>query len=229
MDDIELFAKNEKELETLIHTLRICSQGHRNEFWQLGCAMLIMKSGKSHMTDGIELLNQEKIRTLREKETYKYLKILEADTKQEEMKEKIKKEYLGRTRKLLETKLYSKKRIKGINTWTVHLISYSEPFLKWVREVLKQMDRRTRKLMTMHTVLHPRDYVDRLYVLRKERGRVFASIEDSVDQSIPRLEDYIEKRRGRLSITNSGVMVIVVGNEHDDTSSRPGRDWLHFT
>ena len=27
----------------------------------------------------------------------------------------------------------------------------------------------------------------------------------------------------------SGVMVIVVGNGHGDTSSNPGRDWLHFT
>ena len=26
-----------------------------------------------------------------------------------------------------------------------------------------------------------------------------------------------------------GVMVVVVGNGHDDTSSSPGRDWLHFT
>ena len=26
-----------------------------------------------------------------------------------------------------------------------------------------------------------------------------------------------------------GVMVIVVGNEHGDTSSNPGPDWLHFT
>ena len=25
-----------------------------------------------------------------------------------------------------------------------------------------------------------------------------------------------------------GVMVIVVGNGHGDTSSNPGRDWLHF-
>ena len=26
-----------------------------------------------------------------------------------------------------------------------------------------------------------------------------------------------------------GVMVIVVGNGHGDTSSNPGRGWLHFT
>ena len=80
-----------------------------------------MKSGKRHLTDGIELPNQEKIRTQAENETYKYLGILEADTiKQAEMKNKIQKEYL-RTRKLLETKLNSRNLIKGINTWAVSL------------------------------------------------------------------------------------------------------------
>ena len=26
-----------------------------------------------------------------------------------------------------------------------------------------------------------------------------------------------------------GVMVIITGNGHGDSSSNPGRDWLHFT
>ena len=66
-------------------------------------SQLVMKSGKRHRTDGIELPNQDKIRTLAENETYKYLWILEADTiKQVEIKNKIQKEYLKRTRKLLE-------------------------------------------------------------------------------------------------------------------------------
>ena len=44
------------------------------------------------MMEGMELLNQEKIRMLGEKETHKYLGILDADTiKQVEMKGKIKK------------------------------------------------------------------------------------------------------------------------------------------
>ena len=48
--------------------------------------MLVMKSGKRHMIDGMELPNKNKIRMLGEKETYKYLAILEADTiKQVEM------------------------------------------------------------------------------------------------------------------------------------------------
>ena len=112
------------------------------------------------------------------------------------MKEKIKEEYFRRTRKLLETKLYSRNLIKEINIWAVSLVRYSGPFLKWTKE-LKQMDQRTRKLMTMHKSLHLRNDFDRLYVPRKW-GRGFASIEDSVDASIQRLEDYVQKRGGRL-------------------------------
>ena len=109
----------------------------------------------------------------------------------------MKKEYLRRTRKLLETKLYSRNLIKGINIWAVLFVRYSGPFLKWTREQLKQMDQRTRKLMMMQKALHPRDDVDRLYVSRKEWG--LASIDDNVDASIQWLEDYIQKCGGRLS------------------------------
>ena len=80
MDDIKLFAKNEKELKTLIYAVRIYLQDIGVEFGIEKCARLVMKSGKRYLTDGMELLNQDKIRTLGEKETYKYLGIFEADT-----------------------------------------------------------------------------------------------------------------------------------------------------
>ena len=52
--------------------------------------------------------------------------------------------------------------------------------------------------MTMHTALHPTDYVDRRYISRKEGDWGLASSEDSADTSIKREEDYIEKQEGRL-------------------------------
>ena len=117
MDHVKLFAKNEKELETLLHAFRIYTQDIRMEFGIEKCAMLVMKTGKRQITDGMELPIQEKIRTLAENETYKYLGILEADTiKHVEMKDKIQKVYHRRTRKLLKTKLSSRNLIKGINT-----------------------------------------------------------------------------------------------------------------
>ena len=85
-----------------MHTVRIYNQDIGMEFGLKKYAMLVMKSGERHITDGMETT---KPRPFGEKETYKYLGILEADTiKQVEMKEKIQKEYLRRTRKLLDTK-----------------------------------------------------------------------------------------------------------------------------
>ena len=55
-------------------------------------AMLIIKSRKQQTTEGIELPNQNKIRTLGEKETYKYLGLFQAATiEQAEGQERIKK------------------------------------------------------------------------------------------------------------------------------------------
>ena len=90
---------------------------------------------------------------------------------QVEMKEKIQKEYLKRTRKLLETKLSCRNLIKGINTKALSLVRYSGPFLKLTRDILKQMDQRTKKKLMTNKALHPRDDVNRLYVSRKRKEK----------------------------------------------------------
>ena len=96
MDNIKLFSKNEKELETLIHAVRIYSQDIGMEFFIEKCAMPVRKSGKRHLMDSMELPNQDKIRTLGEKETYTYFVILVDDTiKQVQIKEKIRKDISG--------------------------------------------------------------------------------------------------------------------------------------
>ena len=58
--------------------------------------------------------------------------------------------------------------------------------------------------MTMDKALHPRYHVDRLYVSRKGGGRGLYSTEDSVDASIQRLEDCIEKHEcGLMTATRN--------------------------
>ena len=183
MDRIKLFAKNGKELETLIQTIKIYSHDTGMEFGKEKCAMLIMENGKRQRTEGKELANQEKIRTTGETENYKYLGISEANTF---------KEYRWRTRKLIEIKLCSGNLIKRINTRAVTSVRYSGPLLKWIREELRKMDQRKRKLMTMQKAWHPIDDIDKLYVSRKEGRRGLTSIEDSVDASIKRFHDYIQ-------------------------------------
>ena len=62
----------------------------------------------------------------------------------------------------------------------------------------------------MHQALHPRDDVDRLYVSRKEGERGLTSIEDSIDASIQKLEDYIEKHERGL--------ITAIRNDTDNTT-----------
>ena len=89
MDDIKLFSKNEKELETLIQVVIIYRDDIGMEFGIEKRDMLIMRSGKRQMMEGIEIPNQEKIRTFEENENCKYLGILGADTfKQAKIREK---------------------------------------------------------------------------------------------------------------------------------------------
>ena len=49
-EDIKLFPKNDRELETLIQPVRIYSQDIGMEFGIEKCAMLVMKSRKRQMT-----------------------------------------------------------------------------------------------------------------------------------------------------------------------------------
>ena len=62
MDDIELFATNEIELKSLIHAVSRYSQDIGTEFVIEKCAMLVMKSGKRHLTVGMERPNQDKVK-----------------------------------------------------------------------------------------------------------------------------------------------------------------------
>ena len=55
--------------------------------------------------------------------------------------------------------------IIAINIWVVSLIRYGAG--------IDEIDRKTRKVMTMNKKLHPRSDVDRLYVSRMKGGRGF--------------------------------------------------------
>ena len=90
------------------------------------------------------------------------------------------------------------------------------------------MDQRTRKLMTMHTALHPRDDVNRLYVPRKDGGRGLASIEDSVDTSIQRLEDYIEKHERGLITAIRNNTDNTIDNRMSITRKQKWEGKLHY-
>ena len=100
MDDLKLYAMNEKGVDSLIQTVRVFSEDIGMEFGIEKCAVLVMKRGKVVKSEGINLPDYKTIQGRKDGDSYMYLGILEADRiKHEEMKETVTKEYKRRVRK----------------------------------------------------------------------------------------------------------------------------------
>ena len=208
MDNLKLYTKNERGLEPLVQTVQIFSDDIGMESGIDKCATLVLKRGKITKFDGISLPDGRCIKGLIKGAGYKYLGILQADQiRYTEMKEIVKAEYLRRVQKVLETNLNSSNIIKGINTWAISLLRYSAAFIEWNCEELTQLDQRTRKLMKMHNVLHPKSNVDHLYITRNEGGRGLQGIEETVNLTNLGLKNYVKKSKERLLTTARSVYI----------------------
>ena len=194
MDDLKLYGKNEKQIDTLLNTVRIFSKDIGMEFGINKCATVNIKRGRKVTSEGIQLPNGDLIKNLEDNDAYKYLGILEADTiKSKEMKTNLTTEYYRRIRKVLKSKLNGGNIISAINSRAVSLIRYGAAIIKWTKDELRVMDRKTRKLLTIHRAMHPQADVDRLYLKRKNGGRGLISVEDCIEMETRNLKSYIQE------------------------------------
>ena len=108
------------------------------------------------------------------------------------------KEYIRRLRKVLKSKLNGGNLVRGVNTWAVSQIRYSAAFVSLRKSELQAIDRKTRKLFTVHEALHAKSDVERLYIPRKEGGRGLISTEDCLELAIRGLEVYVHGSEERL-------------------------------
>ena len=74
-DDLKLYSRSEKRLDSLIQTVCVFSEDIGMEFGIEKYAMLAMEKGKIEKSVGIELPDGEFIKSLQEGESWKYLGI----------------------------------------------------------------------------------------------------------------------------------------------------------
>ena len=60
---------------------------------------------------------------------------------------------------------------------------------------MKELDRKTRKMLTLHNMFHKKGDVDRLHISRQEGGRGLISIEDCVLMERNNLFHYVNESR----------------------------------
>ena len=216
MDDLKLFAKNEQQIDSLVNSVRVFSDDIRMEFGLSKCAVLIMKRGKVVRREGIDMPDGNIMKCVEEGNGYKYLGILEANgIKHNEMKDKVIKEYVRRLRTILKSKLNGGNIISAITSRAVSIIRYGAGIIEWTKAELQALDRKTRKMLTMHGAHHPKSDVDGMYLKRAEGGRGLIGVEDCVRIEIDSLEKYIRNSREEL--------LIAVNREDAFVASRCGK------
>ena len=159
MNDLKIFAKGEREINGLISTVQIFSNDIGMEFGIKKYGVLVLKRGTVVSSEEIEMSDGETIKEI-EKNGYRYLGILEYHKiKESKMKGNFWREYLKRT------KLIMKNRLNGR---AVSLMRYGAGIVKWTKNKIDEIDRKTRKVLTLNNELYPRSDVDSFYVSRME-------------------------------------------------------------
>ena len=195
MDDLKLYAKNDKQLQELVGVVKAYSDDINMEFGLSKCAVLSVKGGKLKPSDGLVLPSGDLMKEVDE-EGYKYLGVLQRDSLMcSEMKDKVRTEYFRRLVLLLKSELYAGNLITGINAWAIGIVRYTAGVLNWGVTELKKMDVKTRKTMTLHGAFHRNSDVDRLYMKRKDGGRGLISLVDCVRIEEENLLEYVTKSR----------------------------------
>jgi hypothetical protein len=68
-----------------------------------------------------------------------------------------------------------------------------------LRKEIEKINRKTRKLLSIEGIHHPKAHVNRLYIKRQNGGRGFVKWESTYNPAIVGLNEYIKQGKDRLT------------------------------
>lgn len=85
--------------------------------------------------------------------------------------------YRKRVKIALKSNLNAKYLITAMYIWAVEVVKYSVSILKWTKEKISTLDRRTRKSMLLQGTLHSEGKINLLFMKRKKSYRGLINID----------------------------------------------------
>ena len=124
-------------------------------------------------------------------------------------KGKIRKQYYRRIRMVTKSELNAINRVEAINT---PLVAYSFNIVDWKMEEIRQLDRKTRKLITHLTkdAPHSKADMDRMYLPRNEGYRGLIQLETAHKTATIRLDTCFNTKNDPF---------LVIAKEHEKTKT----------
>ena len=164
------------------------------EFGADKCAYLRIQKGERTSLGSVLEMNGLELSELKEGESYKYLGMDEDIAIIGEInKEKVRSECFRRVGKIWNSELYCRHKVTAHNTFAIPVLTPTFGILSWSKEELKQIDVKTRKMLTLSGSFHLNSDVDRLYCHRSEGGRGLNSVDDTYISRIVSLNLHLDQ------------------------------------
>ena len=103
-------------------------------------------------------------------------------------------------------------RMEAINTLATPVVTYSFNIMDWKMEEIRKLDRKTRKLLTMLRMYHPRADVDRMYLPRNKGGRGLIQLESAYKTATIGLDAYLN--------ASKNDPLLVIAREHEKAKKK---------
>jgi flagellar basal body rod protein FlgC len=91
----------------------------------------------------------------------------------------------------MKSELNARNKITAIGALAVPVLRYSFGIINWRIEEIKQIDRKTRKMLTMYKMHHPKADKDGLYVKRKNGERGLEQVRAAYKAEIINTAEYL--------------------------------------
>ncbi|CAK1579591.1 unnamed protein product [Parnassius mnemosyne] len=204
MDDIKIYAANERELRTLLHCTEQFSSDINMSFGLEKCRTMNVYRRRIEPSTGVDLQTGGTIGVMTENDTYKYLGILQSHRIQHgEIRSKMIEVYNQRLKGILSSGLNGRNLVKAINTFAIPVLTYTFGIVNWSDTELERVERSTRVMLTKYLVHHPKSAVERVTLPRAKGGRGLIDIRRLCAKQVQSLRSYF------LSRTSSSLHHVV--------------------
>eukprot|EP00957_Ditylum_brightwellii_P044341 3364527-Ditylum_brightwellii.AAC.1 len=110
-----------------------------------------------------------------------------------DVKDQTKKKYFSHLQRILKSGMNGGNIMTAICAYAVPVLRYTFGIIKWIKGELKNMDVKTRKLLTTHGYHHPKANTHMLYLHQSRGGRGLTGLEDSYNNKCSALVKYVVK------------------------------------
>ena len=190
MDDLKIFSKDHKSIQMCVTIVEKFSRDIGMAFGIEKSVIIEIKKSKVTRGGDIALLDGVQIKSLKTQEFCKYLGMDEKNGINDRvMKEKVKRECISLTKKILKTQLNSKNKIMAINSLATSVMIYSFGILPWLKSEIEKLERTgctSKEKMEVEVCLSCNPFINRVFLslaeyIQSENGRLIQMVRKNDD------------------------------------------------